>query len=296
MPYIETNLENIINIKKNVIFIIHKNEAVKNGGQKIFMKESHDFWEFEYVLEGSLKIRHEKNVYTLSAGDILFHKPNQMHQSFPLSASEGSKLANISFVCSSGAMKCFEDYCAPLSGKSKQLLESVIEEGERNFIAVADGPVARSVLKPDAPLGGQQAYKIQLEMFLINLIGEIHEQSPEKIFTSKTEFYRDIHNKIVTYLTDNIYSDITLDDLCKKFNFSKAFLCKNFKKESGISIMNCYNDLKMREAAALLKDKEHSVCYVAEVLHFSDRYYFSKAFKKTMGMSPAEYKKSILKK
>ena len=101
------------------------------------------------------------------------------------------------------------------------------------------------------------------------------------------------HTKIISHLTDNIYSNITLDDLCAKFNYSKAFLCKKFKEESGIPIMNYYNNLKIKEATHLLKDKEHSVSYVAEILNFNSRYYFSKAFKRITGMSPAEYKKRI---
>ena len=287
MPYIETNLENIINIKKNVIYILNVIAPNKHD----FSGESHDFWELEYVIDGITEIRHDDVSYIMKTNDILFHKPNQFHTSHTIPPYKSGTIANIFFVCNSGAMKCFDEYHAQLSPKSRRLMYEVIEEGNRNFIAVADGPIARSVLKADAPIGGQQAYKLKLELFLINLIREIHEQNPEKIFTSKQEFKRDLHNKIVSYLEENIYSNITLEDISNKFSYSKSFICKRFKEETGISIMNFYNGLKIREAAKLLKDKEHNVSYVADILGFTSRYYFSKAFKKVMGISPGEYRK-----
>jgi len=289
MPYIETNLENIINIKKNLIVFHDYN---KNPDFS-FGVESHDFWEFEYITHGSFKICHGDKSYLMKAGDIIFHKPNQPHESLGIESQGPIAYANISFVCNSPAMKCFEDYHAPLSEKSKKLVEELIEEGVSTFDAVADGPVARSVVKSTAPIGGQQAYRLKLELFLINLIREINEQNPEEVFTSRKDFDNNLFERISKYLADNIYSSISLDDMQNKFSYSKAFLCKFFKKKSGLTIVSYYNDLKIKESAELLKDRSYSVAQVSEKLNFTSRYYFAKAFKKVMGMSPSEYRKGI---
>lgn len=287
MPYIETNLENILNIKKNLI-VYHTEKPMSHF---TFGEEAHDFWEIEYVTKGTFGIYHGETEYILTEGDILFHKPNQPHESFAIPPYGPIGFANISFVCNSAAMSFFENYHAQLSPKSKKLMSDLIEEGVNTFDAVADGPIAKSVLKSNAPIGGQQAYRLKLELFLINLIRELNEQNPEQFFTNKKEHDKKLYDSIIKYLNDNIYSSISLDDMCAKFNYSKAFLCKFFKRKNGITIINYYNELKIKEAIELLKDRTNTVSQVSEKLNFTSRYYFAKAFKKVMGMSPSEYRK-----
>ncbi len=290
MPYLRTNLENIINIKKNVIFIIQPYAVPKKTS---FMGESHDFWEFMYVTDGKVGVCCDEKKYIASKNDILFFKPNMYHHPFPVEPYPLTQFINISFECSSAAMRYFENYHGELSPKTKQLLQDVIEEGKQNFSAVAEGPIARSVTKQNAPLGGHQLYRLKLELFLITLLQEIQAQTSNKIFTSKNEYYRSLFTEVTSYLSENIYSDISMDDICKKFNYGKSFLSKLFKDKAGVSIMHYYKNLKIKEAKILLRYKEHSVAYTAEVLGFGNRYNFSKVFKQYTGFTPAEYKNQI---
>lgn len=287
MPYIETNLENILSVKKNLIVF----KAYHENPTYCFGVESHNFWEFEYVTEGTFKIYHGNTEYILKPGDIIFHKPNQPHESLGIEPIAPVDYANVSFVCNSPVMKFLEDYHAPLSPKSRSLVEDLIEEGVNTFDAVVDGPIAKSVVKKSAPIGGQQAYRLKLELFLINIIREINEQHPEVFFTSKKDFDNDLYEKITKYLVDNVYSDISLDDMSKRFNYSKAFLCKFFKKASGTTIINYYNELKIKESIQFLIKENKTITETAEILGFTSRYYFAKTFKKVIGTSPSEYKK-----
>lgn len=288
MPYIKTNLENIITIKKNVIFI---GARIPTNDEKKFMGESHDFWELLYVIDGKFDVKCDDKHYIVNTNDVLFYKPFVFHHPKGAPPYPITEYVNISFECNSDAMKFFENYHGQLSPKTKKLMEDIIEEGRQNFIAVADGPIARSVTKSDAPIGGHQLYRLKLELFLITLLQEIQAQSSNKIFTSKNEFYRSLFNDVKSYMAENIYSDISIDDICKKFNYSRSFLSKLFKTNTGIPIMHHYKKLKIEEAKLLLKDTDHTVAYVAEILRFGNRYNFSKLFKSFTGVTPAEFKK-----
>ena len=290
MPYIETNLENIVTVKKNLI-VYYSELTIPDFS--LTGEESHNFWEFEYITQGSFGIRHDDDVHILKPGDILFHKPNQKHESFSINPDEPVRFANVSFVCTSAAMSVFEDYHAPLSLKSQKLVMELIEEGIRTFEPQTDGIIAKSIVKKNAPIGGQQGYRIKLEYFLINLLREISQKNPEKFFSSKTDYEKNLLNGIVDYLSENIYSHISLDDMAVKFNYTKSFLCKFFKGKSGISIMNYYNEAKIREAIDLLKDPANTISQISEKMNFTSRYHFSNMFKKITGISPSEYRKTI---
>ena len=68
-----------------------------------------------------------------------------------------------------------------------------------------------------------------------------------------------------------------------------------FKKIYGISPLQYYNQLKMNYIKSLICRNEYSMTYIANAAGFSDLNYFSRFFKKHMGVSPTSYKKSFEK-
>ena len=190
-------------------------------------------------------------------------------------------------------MSVFENYHAPLSRKSQKLMMELIEEGINTFEPETDGITAKSILKRNAPIGGQQGYRIKLEYFLINLLREISVKNPGEFFTSRSDYNKNLYDQLIKYMNDNVYSHISLDDMSAKFHYTKSFLCKFFKEKSGITIMNFYNNLKIKEAADLLRDKSNSISQIAEKMNFTSRYHFASVFKNTVGTSPSEYIKNL---
>ena len=60
-------------------FKLHYNNDYRFDG------ELHDFWECVYVIDGSIRASGDNRVYDLVKGDIIFHKPMEMHK-FSVSA------------------------------------------------------------------------------------------------------------------------------------------------------------------------------------------------------------------
>ena len=56
--------------------------------------------------------------------------------------------------------------------------------------------------------------------------------------------------------------------------------------------MDFFINLKMKEACKMLRSSEMYIYEIAQKLGYSDQYYFSRIFKKVVGMSPKKYKNS----
>ena len=58
--------------------------------------------------------------------------------------------------------------------------------------------------------------------------------------------------------------------------------------------MEYYSILKTKEAKKLIREKTYSISQISEMLGYSSIHIFSRAFKKSVGISPTDYGKSII--
>ena len=101
-----------------------------------------------------------------------------------------------------------------------------------------------------------------------------------------------LEDEIIRILSDNIYGTISLNDICKKLNYGKTYICTEFRKKTGASIYKTYITLKINEAKKLIR-QGLSFSAISQSLYFDSVAHFNETFKKITGMTPGEYKKSI---
>jgi AraC family transcriptional regulator, arabinose operon regulatory protein len=94
----------------------------------------------------------------------------------------------------------------------------------------------------------------------------------------------------IQYMSSNLHSDLMLSDLTNKFNISSSYLNTIFKSETSKSPIEFFIKLKMDEACNLLRITKMKISDIAANLGYSDSYYFSRLFKKNMGVSPQKYR------
>ena len=96
---------------------------------------------------------------------------------------------------------------------------------------------------------------------------------------------------IKKYVRNHISEKITLVSICNHIFFSPVY-CENiFKRETGTSIIDYALGEKIKIAKTLLIEGTTSLTKVAELIGFADYNYFSRLFKKKVGISPLAYKK-----
>ncbi len=96
---------------------------------------------------------------------------------------------------------------------------------------------------------------------------------------------------LVDYIRQHYEENITRNTLAEMVHFSPEYVGKTFKKQTGSSINDYVNQLRIEEAKRLLKGTDNKVIDIALMVGFENMPYFSSVFKKYTGYSPAEYKK-----
>jgi len=101
-------------------------------------------------------------------------------------------------------------------------------------------------------------------------------------------------DKIVQIIEEN-YSDpeLSITFICEKAYTSRSNVCTAFKRETGKTLNEAINDYRVAKACKLLHDTGLSFAEVAERTGFREYNYFSKLFKKRMGLPPSAYRRSI---
>lgn len=98
--------------------------------------------------------------------------------------------------------------------------------------------------------------------------------------------------KMVYYINTHFAENINLKDICEEFYLSKVSICKKFKAVMHCSVNKYIADLKLNKAKSLLRSSDKPLEEIADLCGYSSANYLSLVFKKEVGLSPLNYKKS----
>ncbi len=125
-----------------------------------------------------------------------------------------------------------------------------------------------------------EALKVYFEQIIENLVDDLCNNAKEQ----KVEIIETVKD----YINENYQEDISLDDLAEYISFSKYYLSKLFKEVEGINYKDYLIKVRMEAAKTRLK-RGDKIKVVACEVGYSDRNYFSRAFKKYTGISPGKF-------
>lgn len=93
----------------------------------------------------------------------------------------------------------------------------------------------------------------------------------------------------VRFMYRHLSQRMTLEQLSDELSLSQSTLNTVFRQCTGRSPMDFFIRLKMKEACKILRSGNQYIYETAQLLGYQDPYYFSRLFKKVVGVSPKEY-------
>lgn len=96
--------------------------------------------------------------------------------------------------------------------------------------------------------------------------------------------------EILRFMRENISEPVRLEEVARHAGLSVSHFSELFREETGQSPMAHFNQIRIRRACRLLDLTPKRIKTIAAETGFSDPYYFSRVFKKLMGVSPKAYR------
>lgn len=290
MSYDYIRLEEELHI--NAIYTVHYFEYRSDFH---FSGERHDFWEFQCVDKGSAEIRTDDDVYVLTRGQVIFHKPNEFH-SLKAMGKNAPNIVVVSFSCDSPCMKFFEKRILNISDAERSLMGLLIAETRRCIVSPLDDPYLQHMEKrPDCLFGSQQLVILYLEQMLISMIRRYTMPQlsvPSRKF-SNLKGSSAVYNKIMFYLEEHVRESVTIDNICHDNLIGRSQLQKMFREQHKCGVIDFFSQMKIEFAKQLIRENQMNFTQISDFLGYSSIHYFSRQFKKITGMTPSEYSSSI---
>ena len=288
-PFVYTAVQRDIDI--TALITVHYFEYAKNYR---FDGEAHPFWELLYVDKGEVDTAADGVTRHLQRGDIQFHKPGEFH-SLKANGVVAPNLVVIAFDCRSAAMQRFENAVFQAGERERDLLANIIKEARRAFSTPLDDPRTVELERnAEAPIGSEQMVATLTEQLLLRLLRRDAAAPDAQIASSiKLRSDHDLVERIIGYMQDNTFGNLTFADVCRFSAQSATNLKTIFKSVTGIGVMSYYRSLKIEQAKRMLREGDGNITQIADRLGYTSVHYFSRYFKRTTGMTPSEYTMSI---
>lgn len=98
--------------------------------------------------------------------------------------------------------------------------------------------------------------------------------------------------QVTRHIDSMLIPELTLTEAAAMVHLNPSYFCKLFKQQTHMNFTDYLTKVRMKEATRLLEKTSLRISEISERLGYADLAYFSNTFKKTIGSTPSEYRKT----
>lgn len=98
---------------------------------------------------------------------------------------------------------------------------------------------------------------------------------------------------ILAYIREHYASPLTLSEVAQHFHFNPSYLSNYFATHNQEGFSEYLSRIRVEKACELLRREDTSIADIGSLVGYADQSYFTKVFRKQMGVSPSQYRKKL---
>lgn len=241
-----------------------------------------DWFELTSVIDGEGFIQANNDRIKISKGDVYLSFPCETHAIY---SSEKSPL-RFDFLS-------FVPVNNNINDQFEVLVNSVLQS-ERRLIrlsripSLCDGCVDM-FLKSDKDRDNFVA--LSLELIYMEIMSFFKDMGNS--ISKYRPWESELCSRVENYIDTHIFAMTSLTELSKVTSYNYSYLSNVYKKATGKTISQYYNEKRFEKAKILLNEGGRSVTEISSLLGYNSVYAFSKAFKDKTGICPKSYQHKL---
>lgn len=260
---------------------------------------SHEFWEVSYVYEGrGTHWFEDGSTEVIKEGEFIFISPGVSHCITSPPPEKGSRVRVCNLLMTQEYVEELKEGILSVRELDEYSLKSKIFNQEPFCIHFKDdsGSVYHLLMTATheyrhfSHCSGEIMKNSALSLFLYMI--RLYEKTIRKETVTMTR--NEIIDDLVKYIKSNFGSNLSLDYLAEYVHLSPEYLSRYFKKSTGVNLSDFITSTRIEKAKYRLRTGSWSVNDICEYCGYRSISNFQKAFKKAVGMSAGEYRKSFL--
>lgn len=261
---------------------------------------THDYMQIWYVYRGSCDHYLNGEKHRMVKGDLFILPPYIVHKVIPVIESE------IRIIGCEFSAAFFDE-------KTKDFTNT---EEFFDFAYIEPFLLSKEKIKPKLHLTGrtqQQVEKLMLELLkeytekgkhyslflraqvlqvLAIIAREYHKAVSIKKTKDPVEEYRMNVIYAIEYVNENFAEELRLDEVCQYAKMSKSYFSYLFKSLTGKTFTEYVTSLRIQKSLELMEVTNKTITQIGYDVGFYDTAHFCRTFKKIVGISPTDYRKT----
>ncbi len=138
--------------------------------------------------------------------------------------------------------------------------------------------------------------RVDYEDLLVNhlqhLLIRVHRAITAKPHGKSLTHMREI-DAAVRYFHENYHTEININEYAASHHMSVSWFIRGFKEYTNSTPTQYILSLRISNAQTLLENTDYNVTEIAEIVGYDNPLYFSRLFKKQVGVSPSDFRKAL---
>lgn len=119
------------------------------------------------------------------------------------------------------------------------------------------------------------------------------EKTSQVMMTIRETLNNPLYAKVIKFLDSNYEKNISLESLATEFGISPYYIGRIIKVASDSTFNEYLTQVRIQKSKELLKEGKLSIKEISFSIGFNSQQYFSRVFKKYVGLTPSEYVRSL---